>query len=1374
MTQIDLERSESETKEYVGQFNKLNQRDKTGFFTQSQPNCLVKYNGTFTNDNFHGDGIYTQIKHGNNFIFEGTLYANTFEGYAKVIYGNCVYYEGLYKNNKRFGPGVVYHTNNSQDVGFWNGTDLMRLAVEVNPEKIPNLARTPEGKLEILKHRRLISLMPETPNKSQNQFVRNQKSYFFNRSHYDKRFNFNSNIDRQIKLRTSSESAITNLKNMIFNTKGIENCTPKEICLLQQKFQILSSLLDEGEAIPVKNPDTIEITDILAWNNEEYLVDCLLHAFKHRNREYTVQNSTSKIRQNKRHLFNSPGTYETACKLFLETSSDGNDLDLVKLHQQFQINPDLTDSKGNSGIFYAAASDKLYNIKRLVNIGADLNIVNDENLTALNLCFLRYIALRRNIKDWENAFLIKNDTQNEIFTQDWKIQSLEDLLTHTLITHVASIVDNPDLKENKNLIRQYLHDIVIEQKSLDWFFAKMGIDFRLKNEQSFETTYYSAEDPNQKLLFDWSLVPPSIPQAKSKTAKKPSVNVLYLADDIGARFETDKKLNVISNTIEVLLRLGASLNCCDVPLPTIILALYCDNHILLDMLIEKGAIVTNVYTSDELNLLHILCSLPPTQNLYRMAGVLLKAKVNPMQRCSIQHWSEEIENIKGDIDEIENEDVVELGKTPLHILAARVDFDIDPEKNLNSLAKTIAANNPKTLKKLYLGHSPLSLAVLRGNINLVQTLLEAKSNPNQKLGNKLGNALTIYCLKRYSKPKMIPPVNDCNQIIDMLVMYGADPLMDIDGVNAIEFIGQDNESKPKTSTINTSKKVNVDQKQKMLKTPDNPKKLETPKGSKLLKDKEKHPQQKEIFNHLLNLTKEVILTNYQEVLGIFLFKKLMEGSIQNFKHLFQFLTHEDGIKIISMSQFANILDLTVYTHYFLAYLFLECINLYGIKDKEAKIDKENANKQTKGNQKSKSNKTKMSKQAKSIESKENDEKIPVLKNQDILDAIMTHQLFLGKFIHNQYDPVPKKYKVCFNCCLHTDKELIACPVCGIVYFCSQKCNEANIKSNSRHPCKVLFYDEELKKKADPNATSVNNMEVTIQKLSLNLPKNLYQKSTRKFMELVDAIKDSAHDETKIRNLMDSLGLQIDLKEFISEKLMKKPKRLELLPSVNELIRKSLSAIPFLSVCTSFLTIPKASLIGNIINISSSENFVPIESKATVNLESVSRAELNDALSNLSDYKYIRLMSSMKPGSNMSLPALPEIPSHTSLVLSRKMPGHELPPDILSHINVPRVQLTYSRPADISNKIKINKTKQKRESKENPVNKKKSNVHVGRSKMYKKNLAAVKPNYTFIKTLATLFPEFDFTSAMTPFVCYSDSQFYYRFSDSKPEFFSTHM
>ena len=64
---------------------------------------------------------------------------------------------GLFKENKRFGPGVFTDSAGYQDVGLWYGPTLRRLISTSVPEKeIPRLAYSLEGKKALAAFRKLL------------------------------------------------------------------------------------------------------------------------------------------------------------------------------------------------------------------------------------------------------------------------------------------------------------------------------------------------------------------------------------------------------------------------------------------------------------------------------------------------------------------------------------------------------------------------------------------------------------------------------------------------------------------------------------------------------------------------------------------------------------------------------------------------------------------------------------------------------------------------------------------------------------------------------------------------------------------------------------------------------------------------------------------------------------------------------------------------------------------------------------------------------------------------------------------------------------------------------------------------------------------
>uniref|UniRef100_A0A667IJS3 Ankyrin repeat and MYND domain containing 1 n=1 Tax=Lynx canadensis TaxID=61383 RepID=A0A667IJS3_LYNCA len=85
------------------------------------------YRGQFYRDHRHGLGTY-QWPDGSSFT--GTFYLSYREGYG-TMYLKTRLFQGLYKADQRFGPGVETYPDGRQDVGLWVREHLIKLCTEV-------------------------------------------------------------------------------------------------------------------------------------------------------------------------------------------------------------------------------------------------------------------------------------------------------------------------------------------------------------------------------------------------------------------------------------------------------------------------------------------------------------------------------------------------------------------------------------------------------------------------------------------------------------------------------------------------------------------------------------------------------------------------------------------------------------------------------------------------------------------------------------------------------------------------------------------------------------------------------------------------------------------------------------------------------------------------------------------------------------------------------------------------------------------------------------------------------------------------------------------------------------------------------------------
>lgn len=99
------------------------------------------------------------------------------------------------------------------------------------------------------------------------------------------------------------------------------------------------------------------------------------------------------------------GQQETKCYEFFKECNTGTPIKVIKYFREHKVNVNVTDAKGNSGLFYAVVNNKLEVIRVLVQFGANLNQINDDGLTPLSLTLLNYLARKHYIINWECAFI---------------------------------------------------------------------------------------------------------------------------------------------------------------------------------------------------------------------------------------------------------------------------------------------------------------------------------------------------------------------------------------------------------------------------------------------------------------------------------------------------------------------------------------------------------------------------------------------------------------------------------------------------------------------------------------------------------------------------------------------------------------------------------------------------------------------------------------------------------------------------------------------------------------------------------------------------------------------------------------------------------
>ncbi|XP_045476006.1 uncharacterized protein LOC123681766 [Harmonia axyridis] len=755
-----------------------------------------KYCGYFQYNSLHGEGYYF-IK-GEKYLnfYDGKLYNNELHGYGQIMYGNGDKYEGLFRQNYRFGPGVLSHMDGTQNVGIWYGNSILRLTTCIS-YAIPLLGKSTLGKLKLLEHKRIIPVNTTYDEVAvmvldeldanldiylrfkelYNPHVRNKNSLFFDRSRYDlsyfgqedcyidvvdnnklpdfilikkelsnEKLNEKSSAEARHSKRTYEE--LIHLKKKIIDIKDNCQCTTDNQCnddnyiaSLVQKELFFNNVLD---FIDVKlsrhvryseDKNTLEtkkilVDSILALNNGDVLVDVLRHSFICRKSEVNVSFDVRNVLIGKRDVFGLLGQHEQCCVDFLERCGTFDEPGALKFLVNGNVNPNVCDSRGNTGLHLATWNHDKKVIRMLANHGANMECVNDEGVNPLNLCLLQYLEAVYSVVNWETSFLdLSSFTLDIDYITRWRPQESFINLNQSNIRRSSTMTTSSSRK-----LRSCL---------------KKKLSTNTTNSLSFDSNRKFSHSPDR---FVFSLRYVSWPKRFSVEPK--GINI---GEDL-TRFSDNMKRCL--KILKTLVRYGADPNKQAVPYPPFFLALFTKTPEIVELFLEAKADKNS--NLEGMTPLQIVSCLELCEENCKIMELLIdhSACLNLLSDTSI--WQECDKYLLGDLDP--GCEIVKRGKDALHFICLREDFSSVNSHLLCRMAEMLIHAGIRTIG-LYLGHSHLSMAIVKGNVSLVECLLSFL-DPARPLGYGLGNALTVLALARYSN---YLPFFICKKIVDLIL-----------------------------------------------------------------------------------------------------------------------------------------------------------------------------------------------------------------------------------------------------------------------------------------------------------------------------------------------------------------------------------------------------------------------------------------------------------------------------------------------------------------------------------------------------------------------------------------------------------------------------
>ncbi|XP_077464234.1 ankyrin repeat and MYND domain-containing protein 1-like isoform X5 [Stigmatopora argus] len=227
------------------------------------------------------------------------------------------------------------------------------------------------------------------------------------------------------------------------------------------------------------------------------------------------------------------------------------------------------------------------------------------------------------------------------------------------------------------------------------------------------------------------------------------------------------------HTLNLLLDRGADPNISRVPFPVLFMAVMAADTEAVRRLILCGA-QTDICLSPERKgfyPLHVAASLPGPEGP-KITELLLHGLSDPDEqacdRDEIYKQDMEIAMARKSLGTIENSYPEEGGRTALHMACQR---ECD-HCNASKVVSLLLSHKAKT-DLIWSGHSPLSLAIASGNEMAVEELLKGGADPNIPLGYGVGTALCAVSNFSYNLD------GKRGKLLDMLLKAGADMMMPV-------------------------------------------------------------------------------------------------------------------------------------------------------------------------------------------------------------------------------------------------------------------------------------------------------------------------------------------------------------------------------------------------------------------------------------------------------------------------------------------------------------------------------------------------------------------------------------------------------------------
>ncbi|KAM7011941.1 ankyrin repeat and MYND domain-containing protein 1 [Tautogolabrus adspersus] len=315
------------------------------------------YEGFFYKDYKHGDGLYCWPT-GHNFT--GKFYLNRKEGYGRQMFPDGATFRGLYHVDQKFGPGVFSDPDGFEDVGLWIGERLFKLCNPV--EECFSLKIFPEY-ATFLDQEFDTDSLAKPPSYPQTEAKTDCK------------------VDNE-KDRLPEEIFILPLEIESYSTDGDHlPLPPGRRRELDQHFY---GELWEPEAYPHQGYKRDPLSTLPLQTRMQ------VHIHKNRQQAKNVDWDVAAVLSLNRESFGPKGHLEASSELLIQQASRGDLQAVLQILLTGLVHPDVADSQGQTALIAATVNCHNDVVHMLLDMGADIDKLNCEGMSALAVCHVLY------------------------------------------------------------------------------------------------------------------------------------------------------------------------------------------------------------------------------------------------------------------------------------------------------------------------------------------------------------------------------------------------------------------------------------------------------------------------------------------------------------------------------------------------------------------------------------------------------------------------------------------------------------------------------------------------------------------------------------------------------------------------------------------------------------------------------------------------------------------------------------------------------------------------------------------------------------------------------------------------------------------------